>query len=314
MDFDSEHHAKRDVISQSRLPLACWWNVLSLDAVTVAVLWQAVFLLSFCDRLPEPHESFSLGAVVWLIYVADRLLDGSRLNLSEPHLVRHRMHHDFARRWIIAWCLVLASACAVVVAWLDAAIVRMGLMVGASVMIYGAGVHFWPGDLPRRRMVGKEIQVGVIFAAGVSLIAWQESASWSLAFASVASAGLFTANCWLVAERESTADQDFHELSLGYRFRTVTVCVAVVVSAFLSWMTGWLPWLMAASLLVGVGFLSLTKLLWTRGEPQTRQYGRRSFGEGGRRPLFDAWVPMADWSLILSPLVCWAVVLSWDLI
>ncbi|MCC9643869.1 hypothetical protein LOC71_16405 [Rhodopirellula sp. JC740] len=314
MDPHDAHHIKQEEISHSHLPLSCWWNVLSLDAVTVAVLWQAVFLLSFCDRLPKRHESFSLGAVVWLIYVADRLLDGSRLDLSEPHLVRHRMHREFAGRWVIAWCLVLALACAVVVSWLDTAVVRMGLMVGASVMIYGAGVHFWPGGSPRKRVIEKELQVGAIFAAGVSLIAWKEAASWPLALATVASAGLFTANCWLVAERESTADQNFHGAGLKHRFRMVAVSVAVVVWALFSWMAGWLPWLMAASLLVGVGFLSLTKLLWSRGEPRTRQWSRRSLGDRGRRPLFDAWVPMADWSLILSPLVCWVVVSSWNLV
>ncbi|MEO9590306.1 hypothetical protein [Rhodopirellula bahusiensis] len=290
-----------------RLPLACWLNVLSLDAVLVAMLWQFVFLLAFCDRTPRWHESFVLAAVVWLIYVADRLLDGSRLDLSRPHLVRHRMHHQHARIWVLAWTVVLLAASSVVVVWMDAAVIRMGVLVATLVLAYGAGVHFWPGRSTVRHVFAKEVQVGVIFAAGVSLIAWLESPSVSLALACALSAILFTANCWAVAERESVADQNYDASRSGNSRRGTLATFAVSCLAGAGGFVGWLPWLMVACLLGGSSALLATACWWRRRDGGLSECSRWSASANVRRPWFDRLVPMADWSLIVSPMICWAI-------
>ena len=51
-----------------------WLTVLSLDAPAVAVLWQLLFARSFHARLGA-SVTILLALVVWLIYVADRVLD-----------------------------------------------------------------------------------------------------------------------------------------------------------------------------------------------------------------------------------------------
>ena len=97
------------------IPLASWINVLSLDAVYVAVVWQALFARTFVHRWPRWHETATLALAVWLIYVGDRLLDARQLDASRPHLLRHRMHADKAGTFAAAW----AAGClaAGVVAW-----------------------------------------------------------------------------------------------------------------------------------------------------------------------------------------------------
>ncbi|EGF29342.1 hypothetical protein [Rhodopirellula baltica] len=291
-----------------RLPLACWLNVLSLDAVLVALLWQFVFVLSFCGRAPRWYESFVLASVVWLIYVADRLLDGARLDLSKPHLVRHRMHHQFSPVWVTAWIVVLLIASSVVVLWMDAAVIRIGLLIAALVLAYGAGVHFWPGRATVRHVFAKEVQVGAIFAAGVSLIAWSEAPSVSLGLACVASATLFTVNCWAVAERESVADQNYDASRAGKPRRELVAIWSVAVVAGITGMTGWLPGLVVVCLVGGSMALFATTCCWRWKGRALSEWSRLASSADVRLPCFDRWVPMADWSLMLSPMICWAVV------
>ncbi|WDQ18110.1 hypothetical protein [Rhodopirellula sp. P2] len=298
---------QRTVTPAERLPLACWLNVLSLDAVLVALLWQFVFILAFCGRMPLWYESFVLAAVVWLIYVADRLLDGSRLDLSQPHLVRHRMHHQHARVWMLTWVAVLLAACVVVVAWMDAVVIRVGLLVATSVLVYGAGVHFWPGRSTVRHVFAKEVQVGVIFASGVSLIAWLEAPSVSLGVACAASALLFTANCWAVARRESVADQNYDADRSRNSQREWVAALGVAVVAAFSGVVGWLPWLTVVCLLGSSSALLATTCCWRWKGRGLSEWSRWSSSVDVRRPWFDRWVPMADWSLIVSPVICWAI-------
>jgi hypothetical protein len=295
------------VTPAERLPLACWLNVLSLDAVLVALLWQSVFLIAFCGRAPRWHESFVLGAVVWLIYVADRLLDGSRLDRSRPHLVRHRMHHQHAKTWVLVWTVVLMASCSVVVVWMDTAVIRMGLLVAALVLSYGGGVHFWPGRSTVRHVFAKEVQVGVIFAAGVSLIAWLEVPSFSLALACVASAILFTANCWAVAERESVADQNYDPSRSGSPRREMVATLGVTCLAGASGFAGWLPWLVVVCLMGGSLALFATTCWWRQQGRGMSEWNRWSVSGDVRRPWFDRLVPMADWSLMVSPVICWSI-------
>jgi hypothetical protein len=291
-----------------RLPLACWLNVLSLDAVLVALLWQFVFIFSFCGRTPRWYESFGLASVVWLIYVADRLLDGSRLDLSRPHLVRHRMHHQFASVWVMAWIVVLLIASSVVVLWMDAVVIRMGLLVAALVLAYGAGVHFWPGRAAVRHVFAKEVQVGVIFAAGVSLISWLEAPGVSLGLACVASALLFTVNCWAVAERESVADQNYDASRAGKPRRELVSTSGVAVFAAIGGFAGWLPWLVVVCLVGGSTALFATSCCWRWQGRALTEWSRWASSADVRLPCFDRWVPMADWSLMVSPLICWPIV------
>lgn len=59
----------------SRVPWWHWINWLALDAVGVAVVWLWVFAGMTGARLTAVN-SLVLGAAVWLVYMADRMLDG----------------------------------------------------------------------------------------------------------------------------------------------------------------------------------------------------------------------------------------------
>jgi len=69
-------------------------NLLSLDAPLVAMAWLYVFARTW--RLYLPWEAYaSLGLAVWMIYVADRLLDVSMYEGSSMVLEpRHEFHRD----------------------------------------------------------------------------------------------------------------------------------------------------------------------------------------------------------------------------
>lgn len=60
---------------ESRAPWWHWINWLALDAVGVAVVWLGVFAGMTGARL-TPVNALVLGAAVWLVYMADRMMDG----------------------------------------------------------------------------------------------------------------------------------------------------------------------------------------------------------------------------------------------
>ena len=84
--------------SEQRKPLWLYPNLLSLDAPLVAVAWLYIFAKTWrVDYLPWAAY-ISLGLVVWVIYVTDRLLDASmRGGTSEKLEARHEFHRKHQR-------------------------------------------------------------------------------------------------------------------------------------------------------------------------------------------------------------------------
>ena len=140
-----------------------WPNVLTLQAPVVAVLWQLLLARSMHLRL-NPFEPWALALAVWLIYVADHLIDTAQPVRSAWEPPRK----DFCRRH---WGTFLAIA--VVVAFLLAACVSRLLWVatvrGGCQLLLGVAGYFtlihvmpshWRRDWPR------EIAVAVLFTVG----------------------------------------------------------------------------------------------------------------------------------------------------
>lgn len=189
----------------------------------------------------------SLSLSVWLIYVADRLLDATQLNLAQPHTLRHGFYRHHRRLFLGMWIAMLALNAFVVVRYLPAALLRSGLLLGAAVLAYGASVHFSANrshnraaePLPKSRSrwvyLPKEVRVGILFALGVSLSVWTQLSvdqqnlamtatgwrevdsremqfgggppSFVMAAATCAIAILFSCNCVLVARFERAIDR-----------------------------------------------------------------------------------------------------------
>ncbi len=218
-----------------RVPLAAWPSLLSLDAVLVAVVWQQLLMRSFCNRSSTWPEISSLAATVWLIYVADRLLDAAKLDLTQPHTLRHLFYREHSQLFLGLWSLLLAIVTFVVVRFLSSDLLRNGVLLGAAVLAYGASVHFaasrpvsTASETQRRSLLSwfhlpKEVRVGTLFALGVSLTVWTQLSTsqpnavmsgslavdpqWTLAVATCAIAILFSCNCVLVARFELAIDR-----------------------------------------------------------------------------------------------------------
>lgn len=202
----------------------------SLDAVAVALVWQIVLALGCCDRWPTVAESTVLALTVWLVYVADRLLDASMIRLDRPHTLRHGFHARHAKRFLVAWIVILVIDVSIALMFLSGVQTRVGLVASTLVTIYLAIVHFGKSargikskmSQPSRfRWNGKELLIGIVFAFGVALPVWCDwlethrvdlvSAVISVSLAAI----LFASNCWIVGALESSLDrtQNFSSLS-----------------------------------------------------------------------------------------------------
>lgn len=173
--------------------LAEWWHLLSLDAPTVAALWAWFFARAMQLHIPL-FAPLLLALGTWLLYVADRILDG----LRQGELLRER--HQFHARHRIAF-LSAASLLAVLLAWsvvtrMRPEAVRENAWIGIFALIYLFAVHRMPAfTLP------KELAVAILFAAAVAVPAWSRLGGGNglgkeqLAPAVVCFAGLCWINC-----------------------------------------------------------------------------------------------------------------------
>ena len=271
-------------------------NALSMDAVFVAVVWQAIFCLSFTNRLPSVAQSAALGLTVWLIYVADRLLDAARLDETKLVTFRHRFHRLHRQRLAWAWIAVLVVDACVVYLQIDPSVQSLGMVLAVAVLVYGASVHF---AVTPQKILPKEVQIGALFAAGVSLIVWREAISVELMVTMLLSAILFTCNCIVVAIGEKQIDQaqSFDSMPLRFdgteKLLIATMLALAVVSVALG-LTDGIPVLVAWSL----SFCCLVLLLVFR---MQRRFHRVSS---------DTWAGglIADLTLAIPPLFCWPMV------
>lgn len=311
-------------IDDERIPWLAWPSMLSLDAVMVAVVWQQLLMRGFCRHSSTWPACVSLGATVWLIYVADRLLDATKLDLSVPHTLRHEFYLRHCRPFLALWILVLATTTFVVTHYLPHEILRGGLLLASAVLIYGASVHFLPtrshaaSDLSSRFAgrvrVPKEIRVGVLFAIGVSLSVWTSliagGASWrilaSLAITTCVLSVLFAGNCVLVAKFERELDQAQSFASIVTELNATQLsCRSSIAMPALA-MTMMLP---VALLLpipvnilitVAVSAVSLgaIAILFKRSTP-----GRMGDDQGATFEVRGAWVDAAVWAPALAILL-----------
>jgi hypothetical protein len=189
------------------LPLRVW-HLTSLDAPTVAVVWALGFSWIVEVHLPC-WLLFVLALVVWVIYVADRLLDAQAGELSgrlDRLRDRHRFH--WAHRRILAPMAVVATACAaVMVLTLMPAVAReRNTVLAAAALAYFTRVHSTGGlklgaarllDLSAFQFPLKELAVGLLFAAGCALPAWNRAGNdaWKVGLPVLFFAGLACLNC-----------------------------------------------------------------------------------------------------------------------
>ncbi|HTV82006.1 MAG TPA: hypothetical protein VME18_05105 [Acidobacteriaceae bacterium] len=182
--------AERRRLSLRAVPV--YWHLLSFDAPTLAVLWAWTLA-----RAVHALESWSalavLGLGTWLLYIADRLLDGRAGSLRADLRERHVFHARHRRGLLIAGALTLANL-GWLIALMPAAARSEDASLFAVALLYFGAVHLgWPRT-PGRFRFPRELAVAVIFACATAVPAW--SASTAARVDLVWLVALFAALCW----------------------------------------------------------------------------------------------------------------------
>jgi hypothetical protein len=166
-----------------------YWHLLSLDAPTVAVLW-AWSLARTAQVHPHPSALAVLAIGAWLIYIADRLLDG--LPGADPGNLRERHHfHSRHRRELLIAGVAASALLLGFIVRMPAAARQEDASLFAVAMLYFAAVH-----LPALRIrFPRELAVGILFACACAVPAWSRSIPAHPQLAGLTT--LFAALCWL---------------------------------------------------------------------------------------------------------------------
>lgn len=149
-----------------------WVCRLSLLEPAVAVFWHLKFAHLFDAPLRSNHIVL-LFTSLWLVYMADRLLDVRRLPATiTPLTERHRFAQQNSRLLLGLWSVV--ALCAVTLAlctltgkeWLGCAIVL------CTTFLYLRLVHGARSSWRLRERGAKEVGVALVFAFGSSVFVW----------------------------------------------------------------------------------------------------------------------------------------------
>jgi hypothetical protein len=200
-------HRKRRAQFHAPLPIR-FWHLASLDAPTVALTWSLAFAWTFCVHLPW-WVLVVLPAVVWPVYIADRLLDARAGPLSSQHqklCERHFFHQRY--RYIF---LPAALAAALVAAWIifnlmPRASCEHDSLLAAASLLYFTQVHTRYRILPQ---LPKELLVGILFTLGCVLPTWtrvqfsHDLPWWPLLITAILFALLAWLNCYAIDRWES---------------------------------------------------------------------------------------------------------------
>ncbi len=150
-------------LSSPTRPLWLWPNLLSLDAVIVALLWQQLFASAVSVPL-SGAERCGLAFAVWAIYLTDRTLDSSRdASLPSARHVFYRKHRLLAL--ILAGSVLAAGAAAY--CFLSRGIMLAGLALSGVVAFHFLTVHT---RFAFHERLPKEISVAAVFAVGAALV------------------------------------------------------------------------------------------------------------------------------------------------
>lgn len=219
-----------------------WWqwpSTLSLDAPLVAVLWQALFARKIGVRL-DWHDPVLLGLAVWIVYAADRWIEGW---LLPPEVVQTQRHLFYIRRRRPVFVVGLAAILAVLViavARLDAREFKAGFLLLIPTLLYLFSHQLLHRHHPLR--VPKEIVIAVIFALGCAVAPAVAAPGEipALAVPVTLFALLCFANCALIASWEKEVDALHGQTSLALQLKGRWTLIHA------------LPWLLAVAALVSV--------------------------------------------------------------
>ena len=208
-------------------PARTWlvlWHLLSLDAPSVAAVWTVFLARSAGCALPRSLPA-AMFVAVWMLYVADRLLDGRRLpggEAQQPSCVtwsganragleaRHLFHHRHRTAFLVGLG-VAAVVLAGLLPRMDAATLQREVVIGCLLVAYFVLIHAGRGA----HRVPKELCVGLFFAAAVAVptIARLAKPGPRLLLLDLLLAALCTLNCLWIFRWEHPGRRNHRPLS-----------------------------------------------------------------------------------------------------
>ena len=220
-----------------------WWQwptVLSLDAPAVAVLWQWQLARAAGAALAT-SRAVILGAAVWLVYSADRWIEGRRLETDAIRTQRHYFYHRWSGPVAVVWVIVALAGLTEAFTRLNGREIAAGLLLLTPVLIYLISHQHLHRHSPWR--VPKEICVGFLFGAGVAVfVAVAPGARLGGLTGPLA---LFTllcfGNCALISSWETAVDHSHDQMSFARQFPR-----GVAVSRGLPWILAGIAAVMGA--------------------------------------------------------------------
>jgi len=206
-----------------------WLTVLSLDAPLVALLWQALFASVMGVRLPW-HDPVLLGLAVWIVYAADRWVEGWRL---EPEIVKTPRHLFYIRhRWPVFGVGVVAMVATAIIAitQLERREFQAGIILVIPTVLYLFSHQLLHRHHPLR--LPKEICIAAIFTLGCALAPAVHAADriMMLGWPAFLFCLLCFANCALISVWEKEVDLRHGQTSLSIQLGRGAVLIH------------WLPW------------------------------------------------------------------------
>ena len=186
------------------------WHLLSLDAPSVASLW--VWFIVSANHIRLPLSSIAaMFIAVWMLYVADRLLDARLLDSHtepEQHLeARHFFHHRH-RTGFLSGILVASATLAPLLLRLSADAVHLYLILGGLLFGYFILIH----ATRSAHRFPKEIAVGIFFAAAIFIptVARQPELRLALLPSALLFASLCSLNCLFIYAWEHDPEFSVH--------------------------------------------------------------------------------------------------------
>ncbi|AHF91867.1 hypothetical protein OPIT5_18225 [Opitutaceae bacterium TAV5] len=195
-----------------------WLTILSLDAPLVALCWQWTFARLLGVTL-RPAEIVLLGISVWLVYAADRWLEGWRVPPEHIHTRRHAFYHRWRTPAALAGAAGLAACGLITFVCLPPREIATGSALLAVTLAYLCSHQHFHRHHPWR--VPKEICVALIFFAGTAFFpAFRAGGRLEpVLLPGALFALLCFANCALIAIWEAETDTRRGEMSLARQWR-----------------------------------------------------------------------------------------------
>lgn len=180
-----------------------------------------------------------LAVATWLLYVADRLLDGLQAPDAGTLQERHHFHLRHRKAFLAAAVPALASLAWFVTKRMDPAARREDCILACCALLYLLCVHLPFSTEPRAPVrLPKELFVGIIFAAACVIPAWsrQAAARPMLLLPAVLFGTLCWLNCAAIEHWESPVDSatQSHRTTRWIGSHLRGVCLSLVAAALLS--------------------------------------------------------------------------------